>query len=195
MELFCLRAKGGRLALSKKTVKKQKQKQRRLLWLCTAAIIAALYVVLTFLSMALGLDKNAIQLRFSETLIVLAYLTPAAIPGLYVGCLLANILTGCAALDILLGPVATLIGASGAYLIGRIGKGKLSKLFCTVPNILANTVIVSAICYICYTAPSARTPEMLMYYGITVAAGEILSSGVLGALLLFSGETTFRRIL
>ena len=187
--------RGQSFALSRKNMKNQKQMRRRILWLCTAAIIAALYVVLTFLAMALGLDKNAIQLRFSESLIVLAYLTPAAIPGLYVGCLLANILTGCAALDILLGPIATLIGAFGAYLIGRMGRGKLSKLFCTVPNILANTIIVSVICYICYTAPSARTPEMLAYYGITVAVGEILSSGVLGALLLFCGEKTFRRML
>ena len=86
--------RGQSFALSRKNMKNQKLMRRRILWLCTAAIIAALYVELTFLAMALGLDKNAIQLRFSESLIVLAYLTPAAIPGLYVGCLLANILTG-----------------------------------------------------------------------------------------------------
>ena len=91
---------------------------RRVRFICLAALVAAMYVVLTYLSMALGLDKNAIQIRFSEMLIALAFVTPAAIPGLYVGCLLANILTGCAPLDILLGPVATLIGATGAYLFG-----------------------------------------------------------------------------
>ena len=101
---------------------RQNKAHKRLLWLCSAGLIAALYVALTYLAMALGLDKNAIQVRFSESLCVLAFFTPAAIPGMTIGCLLANILTGCAPLDILLGPVATFIGACGAYLIGRIGK-------------------------------------------------------------------------
>ena len=71
-----------------------------MLWITTAAIIAAMYVALTFVSMAFGLDKNAIQVRFSETLIVIAFFTPAAIPGLFIGCILSNTLTGCMLLDI-----------------------------------------------------------------------------------------------
>ena len=168
--------------------------RRRLLFVCTAAVIAALYVALTYLSMSLGLDKNAIQIRFSEALVALAYLTPAAIPGLTVGCLLANILTGCAALDIALGPIATLIGALGAYLIGKLMRGKASKFICTLPNIAANTVIVTAVCIICYTAPEARSAALIPFYATTVAIGEIISSGVLGTLLLLAVGNSFNKI-
>ena len=62
--------------------------------LVQAAMIAALYVVLTFIANALGLASQAIQVRFSEALTILPYFTPAAIPGLFIGCLLSNILTG-----------------------------------------------------------------------------------------------------
>lgn len=161
--------------------------------LCTAAIIAALYVALTFVAMAMGLDKNAIQVRFSEALIVFAYFTPAAIPGLYIGCLLANILTGCAALDIALGPIATLIGAIGAYLVGRMKNEKISRFLCTVPNIVANTVIVSFICLICYTAPEARSASTLGFYVVTVALGEIISSGILGTMIILLAGKTIRK--
>ena len=174
---------------------RQNKAHKRLLWLCSAGLIAALYVALTYLAMALGLDKNAIQVRFSESLCVLAFFTPAAIPGMTVGCLLANILTGCAPLDIFLGPVATLIGAFGAYLIGRVGKGKVSKILCTLPNILANTAIVPLVIYLCYTAPSDKSLELLPFYFLTVFAGEVISCGVLGSILLFSSEKTLRRIL
>ena len=163
--------------------------------MCTAALIAAMYVALTYLAMALGLDKNAIQIRFSEALIVLAFVTPAAIPGLYVGCLLANILTFCAPLDILLGPVATLIGATGAYLIGRSKNQKLAKYLWSIPNILANTVIVTFICYVCYTAPGEQTLSIIPFYATTICIGEIISCSVLGTLLLFSLEKPIKRLL
>lgn len=168
--------------------------KHQLIWLCQAAIIAALYVVLTYLAMAFGLDKNAIQIRFSEALIILAYFTPAAIPGLYVGCLLANILTGCAALDILLGPIATLIGAIGAYLIGRMRNERVSKYLCTIPNIAANMVIVSFICMVCYTAPEARLASTFWFYALTVGIGEVISGGVLGTLLLLGAGKTIHRL-
>ncbi len=164
-------------------------------FICLAGLIAALYIALTYLAMAIGLDKNAIQIRFSESLIVLAFITPAAIPGLYIGCLLANILTACAPLDILIGPIATLIGAVGAYLIGRMSNKRLARWICTIPNIIANTVIVTVVCYICYTAPDAQTLSIIPFYAITVAIGEIISCGVLGTILLFSSEKTFNRLI
>ena len=153
-----------------------------------------MYVALTYLAMALGLDKNAIQIRFSEALIVLAFVTPAAIPGLYIGCLLANIFTGCAPLDILIGPLATLIGALGAYGIGKMKSTKLSRFLCTIPNIIANTVIVTIVCYFCYTAPDAQTLEIIPFYALTIALGEIISCGVLGTVLLLGAEKTLRKI-
>ncbi len=164
-------------------------------FICLAGLIAALYIALTYLAMALGLDKNAIQIRFSESLIVLAFITPAAIPGLYIGCLLANILTACAPLDILIGPLATLIGAIGAYLLGRMSNKRLARWLCTIPNIIANTVIVTIVCYICYTAPDAQIPSIIPFYAATVFIGEVISCGVLGTILLFSSEKTFKRLI
>ena len=173
----------------KRNMKNTKQQRARLIWLSTAAIIAALYVVLTYLAMALGLDKNAIQIRFSETLVVLAFVTPAAIPGLTVGCFLANILTGCAPLDILLGPVATFIGAVGAFLFSKLKNQRVWRFFCTLPNILANTVIVTFVCIVCYTAPEARSASLIPFYASTIFLGELISSGILGtALLLWVSE-------
>ncbi len=163
-------------------------------FLCTAALIAAMYVALTYLAMALGLDKNAIQIRFSEALIVLAFVTPAAIPGLYVGCLLANILTFCAPLDILLGPIATLIGALGAHAIGKMKNTMLSRVLCTIPNIVANTVIVTIICYFCYTAPDAQSVEIIPFYVATILLGEIISCGIFGTVFLMGAEKSLRRI-
>ena len=164
-------------------------------FICLAGLIAALYIALTYLAMALGLDKNAIQIRFSESLIVLAFITPAAIPGLYIGCLLANILTACAPLDILMGSFATLIGALGAHLIGKMRNKKLARWLCTIPNVIVNTVIVTIVCYICYTAPDAQTPSIIPFYAVTVFIGEVISCGVLGTILLFSSEKTFKRLI
>ena len=85
-------------------------------------IIAALYVALTYLANLLGLASGAIQVRFSEALTILPVFTPAAIPGLFVGCVLSNILTGCMPLDVLFGSIATLLGAVGTYFL--CGKAK-----------------------------------------------------------------------
>ena len=86
------------------------------LFMAQAAMIAALYIVLTFIANAFGLANYAVQVRFSEALTVLPYFTPAAIPGLFIGCLLSNILTGCALPDIVFGSLATLLGALGTYM-------------------------------------------------------------------------------
>ena len=86
-------------------------RDKKVLFITQAAMIAALYVVLTLLANALGLANYAVQIRFSEALTILPFFTPAAIPGLWAGCVLANILTGCAPLDILFGSLATLVGA------------------------------------------------------------------------------------
>ena len=164
-------------------------------FICFAALIAAMYVALTYLAMSLGLDKYAVQIRFSEALIILAFITPAAIPGLYIGCLLANILTGCAPLDIAIGPLATLIGAVGAYILGRMSNKKVTRWLCTIPNILANTIIVPIVIYVCYTDASENALAVIPFYALTVALGEIISSGVLGTVVLICGERQMRKIL
>ena len=107
--------------------------------LVQAAMIAAIYVVLTFVANAFGLANHVIQVRFSEALTVLPFFTPAAIPGLFIGCLLSNILTGCALPDIVFGSLATLIGAVGTYALRRW------KWCAPVCPIIANTLIVPLI--------------------------------------------------
>ena len=88
---------------------------KRVKFICHAALIAAIYVLLTYLAAAMGLSSGVIQVRFSEALCILPYFTAAAIPGVTLGCLLANILTGCAFWDIVFGTLATLIGVVCAY--------------------------------------------------------------------------------
>ena len=94
-----MKGKGRGQPCRKEKMKREKKQFNATKFLATASLIAALYIALTYLAMAFGLDKNAIQVRFSEALVALCLITPAAIPGLTVGCLLANILTGCAPLD------------------------------------------------------------------------------------------------
>lgn len=142
--------------------------------LVQAAMIAALYVVLTLIANTLGLANYAVQVRFSEALTILPYFTPAAIPGLFVGCLLSNILTGCAIPDIIFGSLATLIGAVLTY------RFRAHKWLAPVPPIAANMIIVPFVLYYAY----GIRPLWLSF--VTVTAGEIISCGVLGMLLLFS---------
>lgn len=167
-------------------MKRERKQFERTKFLAIASLIAALYIALTYLAMAFGLHNQAIQIRFSEALCILCLITPAAIPGLTVGCLLANVLTGCAALDIALGPVATLIGAIGAYYIGKLVKktGREGLAFlASIPTILANTVIVPFVIYICYTAPGDQDLAILPFFALTVFIGEVISAGVLGTFL------------
>ena len=92
---------------------------KKVLFTSHAALIAALYVVLTFVSNAFGMASGAVQVRISEALTILPFFTPAAIPGVTIGCLLSNLFTGCAPLDILFGTCATLLGALGSYSLRR----------------------------------------------------------------------------
>lgn len=136
-------------------------------------MIAALYVVLTLLANALGLANYAIQVRFSEALTILPFFTPAAIPGLTIGCLLSNLLTGCMPLDILFGSLATLLGAVGTYLLRK------RQWMAPLPPILANTVIVPFVLAYVYQFEGS-----IPYFMLTVGIGEILSCGVLGMILM-----------
>ena len=163
-------------------------KNKKVFYLTHAALIAALYVVLTLIANALGLASYAIQLRFSEALTILPFFTPAAIPGLFIGCLLSNILTGCAVPDILFGSLATLLGAVGTYLFKKTGP-KLAKWLAPLPPIFANTLIVPFILAYVYQFEGS-----LPYFFATVFVGEVLSCGVLG-ILLFGLLLRYRKFL
>lgn len=150
--------------------------------LVQAAMIAAIYVVLTFIANAFGLANYAVQVRFSEALTILPYFTPAAIPGLFIGCLLSNILTGCALPDIIFGSLATLIGALGTYALRRW------KWCAPVPPIIANAIIVPLVLIYGYglMIDGLSVVQCFGYYCLTVGAGEVISCGVLGMILLFA---------
>ncbi|MCM1304879.1 MAG: QueT transporter family protein [Lachnospiraceae bacterium] len=145
---------------------------RKVLFIVHASVIAALYVVLTSVANAFGLANYAVQVRFSEALTILPFFTPAAVPGLALGCLLANILTGCALPDIIFGTLATLIGAVLTWLLRK------NKWLAPIPPIAANTIIVPFVLYYAY----GIRPLWLSF--LTVGAGEIISCGILGMILL-----------
>ncbi len=146
---------------------------KKVLFLTQAAMIAALYVILTFISNAFGLASGVIQVRISEALIILPFFIPSAIPGLYIGCLISNLLCGGCLLDIILGSLATLIGASGAYALRKW------KWLVPLPNIVANSLIVPFVLIVGY-----GIADVWWYLAVTVGIGEMISSGILGMLLL-----------
>ena len=82
-------------------------KKQSVRYLVHSAAIAALYVVLTYISSLFGMANGAVQLRLSEALTILPIFTPAAVPGLFVGCIIANIISGCAIWDIIFGSIAS----------------------------------------------------------------------------------------
>ena len=140
-------------------------KNKNIFYLSQAAMIAALYVVLTFIANAFGLASGNPQVRLSEALTILPFFTPAAIPGL----------TGCAILDIIFGTAATLIGAVLTWALRRF------PWLAPLPPIAANTIIVPWVLRFAYQMEGA-IPVLMLSVGI----GEIISCGVLGMILLFS---------
>ena len=145
-------------------------KSKKLVFICQAAVIAALYVVLTYVFSAFA--SGVIQVRVSEALTILPAFTPAAIPGLVIGCLLSNTLTGCVLLDIIFGSVATLIGALGSYALRR------HTWLVPIPPIVSNMIIVPFVLRFAYGATDA-----FQFMIATVGAGEIISCYLLGMLL------------
>ncbi len=164
-------------------------KKNRTLYLCQAAMVAALYVVLTWLSAILGLASSAIQCRLGEALCVLPLFFPAAVPGLGVGCFVANLLFSPAPPDLVFGTLATVLGAVGCRLIGRAWhSASLANLIVgTLPNVLSNTVIVPLILRYAYGLEDA-----LWLLAAQVGAGELISGTVLGVLLALSLPRSLR---
>lgn len=140
--------------------------------LVQSAFVAALYVILTYLANALGLANGAIQIRFSEALCILPAFFPAAIWGLFAGCLISNMLTGCVLIDVILGSLATLIGAIGTRLLRQ------RPLLMVLPPILANIIIIPPILAYVY-----KFEGSIWYFMATVGIGEAISCGILGLLL------------
>ena len=136
------------------------------------AMIAALYVVLTGFARLFGLDSGVIQIRFSEALCILPCFTPAAISGLFAGCLLSNLLAGAVVWDVIFGSLATLIGAVFTYIL------RSNKFLAVLPPIISNTVIIPFVLAYAYGFEGG-----IPYFMLTVGIGEIISCGVFGLLL------------
>lgn len=139
--------------------------------IANAAMIAAIYVILTWLFAPFGFGE--IQVRISEALTILPAFTFAAVPGLFIGCLVGNILGGAILPDIIFGSLATLIGA---ILVYRMRNWKPFVL--PLAPILSNTIIVPFVLYYGY---GVRLPIPLLM--LSIAVGEIISCGILGMIL------------
>lgn len=154
----------------------------RIMFIVQAGVIAALYTVLTIFINAFGLASGNIQIRISEALCVLPYFTPAAIPGLAIGCLLSNLITGCAIWDIIFGTLATLIGAIFSYVLRK------HRFLVTLPPVIANAVIIPFVLYYAYGLNGAWVVNgidlSILFFAATVGLGEVLSVCVLGSILL-----------
>ena len=148
-------------------------RNKKVLFAVQAAMIAALYVVLTYITNLLGLASGTIQVRFSEALCILPVFTPAAIPGLFIGCLISNLW------DIIFGSIATLLGALGTYFLRK------KKFVYTLPPVIANIIIVPLVLRYGYgfTTVYKGVDISLVFNAVTVGIGEIISICVLGSLL------------
>ena len=150
-------------------------KHFKLSLLTQGALIAALYTALTYLINYFGLANGAIQVRISEALSVLPVFTPSAVPGLFIGCLLSNLLIGASIWDIVFGSLASFIGALFTYFLRNHEK------WAALPPILSNTLIIPFVLKFAY-----GLPDTLPYLFLTVGLGEIISCGVFGTILLYA---------
>ncbi len=148
-------------------------RRRKTSFLTQSAVIAALYVVLTEVSALLGISSGIVQFRLSEMFAVLPIFTPAAIPGLFIGCLISNIIAGGVFWDVIFGSVATLLGAYGAYLLR-----KKNLYLVPLPTVLANTAIIPFVLRFAYGAEGS-----LLFFALTVGIGEIVTAEIMGIFL------------
>ena len=154
----------------------------RTLTVTQAAIIAALYTVLTIFAASLNLASGAIQVRFSEVLTILPFFGLAGVPGVTLGCLISNIIIGSNIFDIIFGTFATFIGAIGTWYIGKLfreSEKNILKFLAPLPPIMANTIIVPLVLTYAY-----GVPDGILFLMLTVGIGEIISCGILGILLM-----------
>ena len=164
-------------------MERNKTQRDRILYLAQAGLIAALYTVLTLIVSALGLASGVIQIRLSEALCILPIFLPAAIPGLTIGCLISNLITGCIWQDILFGTLATLIGAVGARLLRKI------PWLAPLPTVVANTVIVPFVLAYGYGFEGG-----VLYFMGTVGIGELLSAYLAGMVFYYAVKPYAARV-
>lgn len=153
-------------------MKKSETIHKSVQWIAAGGLTAGAYIVLTLVSHAAGLASGPVQIRLSEALAVLPAFTPAAIPGLTIGCLCANLITGCALPDVVFGSLATLAGAVGTRLLAR------HRVLCLIPPVAANVLVLPIVLMRVYGVETAWPLLALMIF-----AGEAVSCGMLGYLV------------
>ncbi|HJD45320.1 MAG TPA: QueT transporter family protein [Candidatus Mediterraneibacter norfolkensis] len=157
-------------------------KQNKVLFIAQAAMVAAIYVVLTLVGASFSYGE--VQVRISEALTILPVFTPAAIPGLFIGCLLSNILGGCILPDIIFGSLATLIGAIFTWMLRN-----KSKYLAPLPPIIANVIVVPFVLRYGY-----QVPLPILFMMLTVGIGEVISCGVLG-MILYTALSRYKNVI
>lgn len=132
-------------------------------YLTQAAIIAAVYVVLTMIFAPISYGQ--VQVRISEALTILPYFTPAAIPGLFIGCIIANIYGGAGLIDIVFGSLATLLAAFLSYKMPK-------KYLVPLPPVIINAVVIGFVLHFAINIPLLITMawvglgQLIACYGI-----------------------------
>lgn len=132
-------------------------------YLTHAAITAAVYIVITVIFAPISYGQ--VQVRISEALTILPYFTPAAIPGLFVGCLLANIYGGAGLLDIVFGSLATLLAAFLSYKMPK-------KYLVPFPPVIVNAIVIGFVLFFAANLPLFITMawvglgQLIACYGI-----------------------------
>lgn len=153
---------------------------KKLYFITQAAMIAAIYVVMTVFINTFNLASGTIQVRISEVLTVLPYFTPAAVPGVFIGCLLSNLLTGAMLPDIVFGSLATLLGALGSYALRK------HSFLVTLPPVLANMLIIPFVLRYAYGLKYIvhGIDISIPFQAVTVGAGEVITCCIFGSLLI-----------
>lgn len=162
--------------------------KKRTRYITQAGLIAAAYTALTYVSMALGLAYGQIQLRLSEALMILPLFTPAAIPGLAIGCFIGNLGSPYGLADMIIGTAATLLAALEIRLVGRSGL-RWARFVSPMISVLVNAVMIGMEISLMATSEGSKLGGFL-YAALTVGAGELIVCMGLGIPLMLILEKT-----
>lgn len=158
------------------------KKQTTARFLVLSSVIAAAYVVLTYISAALGLAYGGVQFRVSEALNVLAAFTPAAIPGLTIGCFISNI-SSPFPLDMLFGTLATLVSAVTIFFISKSFKKAVPYLSVLPPSVF-NAILIGL--QITFFTDSNASLTAFLLSALSVFIGEFAVCSILGIPLYYT---------